>query len=325
MNLCAGDNGDKGIYPHGIIPKLDSARISTLRRLTLPEEGRIPWDSVRMCLYGDGYDKNLLDLVCHIDANGKVKTSLSKANKQDLQEVYGERFVYVTILSETSLDSTEGDSCSVARTVLGYERGPADITISGILQAVSSAVFGAGVSGTSTAESIADSKNDLRLLKYSDKGKTLYIGFDKFKIARNTKNRIVITPRNTKLPFRSINYSFGNFEKSFIGASVGMGYTQCEYDSLAKSDKLNLYVFAFIYFERPTMPVEKKFKFRSFWSRTSIVAGTNFASGTIFNNLAVGVRMTVLENVGIIIGGNYVLGMDHVRRFKPFCGVDYRL
>jgi hypothetical protein len=322
---CAGTNGDTVAYPHGIVPKLDSARICELKRLAAPNESKIYWDSMRICLYGSTYDRDLLDLICYIDTNQNIKTSLSQRNRGDLQEVYGEHFVYAAVLSEIRLDSTGADSISVARTVLGYEREPSDQTISGILRAVSAAVFGQGVGGSSSSEPFADKVVDLRLHKYSDKGKTLYFGAAKFSLAHNSKNRIVVTPRIDTLTFRSINYSFGNFDKSFFGASLGMGYTQA--DGLSEPEKLRLYVFLYLYLMRPTLPVEKEFRHApsSIWTCVSLAAGTNFASGTIFNNLALGLRINLLDNVGVFVGGNYVLRRDSVRTMGAMVGLDYRL
>jgi len=287
------------------------------------------WALVKQIYFEQIYDPELPDLIIYIPKNGNVKLGLVKGS-EEVTELFGERFMWVMVLCDENLsinvpvkkghrmkDSTAWGEVDL--NVLGYSPEPREGMIMGVLKTVVSFIIGSvAIVDKPDSKAYKDSTREMNLRGFTSDNESLYVFIDKFPIQLNTKMRVVIRPpdHSMKFNFQYINYNFGNYEKSRLGVSLGVGYTQffCRPDS---ENILNLYAFGHFYLRRPTLPTNSRS-----WS---IVLGTNFITAKFLNNVILGIRTDMAGQGGFILGCNWFTDPEKVKRLGLFVGFDYVL
>lgn len=327
--LYSQQSKDTTDYPQGISRTLnDASRIDSLRKLLSHQQ----WDSVKRIYFDETYDPQLPDLVCYVDNGNNVAMGLVKGKKEE-QELWGERKIWVLIFSDKDLndideslenaDKKGKDSVAfkVERDVLAYEPEPNVTILSGILQLVAGKIVETDIRKVATS----DTSERLKLKKYKGGKDSIYVGMVGFPLVLDSKNRIVIWPTKDNLGFQFVNYNFGNFESSWFGMSLGVGFKARQFTlsngklhtlGLPDADVLQFDLFGNLYLSRPRLPVNS--------SSLAITFGTNLLPGTILRSAILGLRGGY-GGGGLILGVNWGAGSDNVRRIGLFVGLDYML
>lgn len=327
--LYSQKSKDTSDYPQGVSRTLNSlSRIDSLRKLLCHQQ----WDSVKRVNFDETYDPQLPDLVCYMDAKDNVTMGLVKGEKEE-QELWGEHKIWVLIFSDKDINDIDGslekggkkvsDSAAfkVERDVLAYEPEPNVAILSGILQLVAGKIVETDIRKVATS----DTFEMLKLKKYKGGKDSIYVGMVGFPLVLDSKNRIVIWPTKDNLLYQFVNYNFGNFESSWFGVSLGVGYAgrqltvyKWRFHSLGlpSSDVLQFYLFGNRYLWRPRLPMNS--------SSLAITLGTNLLPGTILRSVILGLRGGY-GGGGLILGLDWGSGSDNVRRIGLFCGFDYML
>jgi hypothetical protein len=214
-------------------------------------------------------------------------------------------------------------SFRVTREALQYERGTSENTAAGVLALLMQLVSKATTSFPSPPDALKDSVVYLLLRPHTDaKGQdTIYSGIAKFNLALNTYNRVDVSPVRD-LKFRSVQTHFGNYDNSPISVSIGVGYTvplQTNGLNHASPDSgaAKFYIFGNLFLDPPRRPVSS--------ASVAFTIGTNILAN-IFDDLIAGFRLVPgFEPVGVVVGVDWKLWTDHVRRGSFFLGLDYSL
>ncbi len=213
-------------------------------------------------------------------------------------------------------------SFRVTREALQYERGSSESTAAGMLALLLQLISKSASGLPPTPDALRDSTVYLTLKPhYDSKRGIIYGGIAKFNLALNTYNRIVVSPAQEGT-FRSVQTHFGNYDNSPVSASVGVGITQPVrtpgFDPAhPDSGNAKLYIFGNWYLRSPRLPISP--------TSFAFTLGTNILAN-IFDDVIFGFRWGPwFEPLGVIVGGNWKLWSDHVRRVGLFLGIDYPL
>ncbi len=246
-----------------------------------------------------------------VNGSAKARVTVGKGDTSLAFEIES------SVTSKQSPSITDSSAIRITREPLLYEREPSEFTISGLISLISKIITPA--TGEKEAKAKAEALNDsiqcLRLIKYGDKIDSIYFNMVSFDLALNSVNRIVFFPperRTDTLGFRFINYNLGNFEESHLGAGFGTGVNLG--GQVPDTDRVKFYLFVHFYLCRAQLPISAL--------SLGLVAGTNFITGSILNDVILGVRIGLVGSGGIIGGGAWV---PRARRTNLFIGLDYKI
>jgi len=311
-------------YPSGVTPTyINPALITVLKQEK--------WDVVLSMWFGPAYVSSIPNLICFIDKSTNIKIGLVQNHKiLNPPELYNQKHLWVLIFSEKNFNVSESEDSglSISNSILAYQSQSSQNTIGAITKLLLTVTSGQSISATDNK----GSSNDTTIVHNypmnswvydSTNCDTLYSEMPEFKLAYNSKNRVVISSiKDCKIQtnFRSIDFNFGNFERMNMGISFGSGYAYCK--SIPASYPLML--FGQIYLIQPTPPVPR--------ISLAITGGTSIDNKVLFTNVIGGIRIgdfyyksIDLYNLGIVIAGDEILDQNNVRRLGLFIGIDYRL